>query len=112
MIYEIRNYYFNKDLFEEYKKWIQRPALPYLKKNLDVVGFWVGTDIESEILGDRMDKLGSSNVTWIIRWDSMDQRNMTIPEVLYSPEWERIFSTVPGGEASYFRAELKFMQIL
>jgi len=110
MIYEIRNYHFNPKLFEEYKKWIQKDALSYLKANFDVVGFWIGTDIDAENFGPSIDKLGPSNVTWIIRWTSMQQRNATIPRVLECPEWERIFSTVPGGEKSYFRVELKFME--
>lgn len=111
MIYEIRSYHFNPALLGEYKEWVQKGPLSYLKKNLDIVGFWVGKDIDSEVLGSSLDELGSANVVWIIRWKDMDKRNSLIPKILESTEWERLFAKVPGGEDSYFRVELKFMEM-
>ncbi len=108
MLFEIRNYHFNPDLFDEYKEWARTSATPYLLANLDLVGFWVKSDIESEVNGRPLDDLGSANVTWIIRWENIEQRNAQFPQVLSSPEWNEIFSHVPGGPQSYLRTEAKF----
>ena len=43
MLFEIRNYHFNPDLFEGYKTWAKAEALPYLSPRLDIVGFWLKT---------------------------------------------------------------------
>jgi hypothetical protein len=75
MLFEIRNYYKDPAYQEAYKAWVQREALPYLAQRLDVVGFWVTTDDPPEIDGEPMDKLGAANVTWIIRWRDLAQRN-------------------------------------
>ena len=112
MLYEIRNYHFKKELFEDYKKWIGSGPLSYLKKHLDVVGFWISTDIPAEIFGKRIGELDAANITWIIRWRDMKQREIIIPKVLECPQWEDLFATVPGGEDSYHRVELKFMNML
>lgn len=110
MIYEIRSYHFSSELFEQYKKWIQSGAITYLKNNLDIIGFWIGTENPSEVQGTALDSLGSANVTWIIRWRDMNHRNAVFPEVFSRPEWLTLFSTNPGGLKAYLRAESKFME--
>jgi hypothetical protein len=112
MLFEIRNYHFNPDLFAPYKEWAKAEAIPYLSQQLDVVGFWFSTNDPPEINGEPQDKLGSANVTWIIRWRDISHRNDVLPRVLSSPEWQDIFSRVPGGAASYRRAEAKFAESL
>ncbi len=112
MIFEIRNYYFNPDLFEDYKRWAKDEALPCLTEKLDILGFWVNTGDAPEVNGEPMDKLGSANVTWVIKWDDLAHRNRALPEALSSPEWTDIFSRVPGGLASYLRMEAKFTESL
>ena len=112
MLYEIRNYHFKKELFEDYTKWLGSGPLSYLKKHLDVVGFWISTDIPAEIFGKRIGELDAANITWIIRWRDIKQREIMIPKVLECQQWEDLFSTVPGGEDSYHRVELKFMNML
>jgi hypothetical protein len=112
MLFEIRNYHFNPSLFEPYKRWAASEAIPYLLRNLDVVGFWYSTNDPPELTGEPLDRLGSSNVTWIIRWKDLAQRNEVLPRVLSTPEWEDIFSRVPGGAASYLRTEAKFAEDL
>ena len=105
-IYEIRNYHFNPDLFDEYSEVARGAYLTYLREHLDVVGFWINTDIPSEVRGVPQDELGSANITWIIRWNSKEERDAKLPEVLGTPEWQEIFAEVPGGGASYGVAAL------
>ncbi len=112
MIFEIRNYHFNPALFESYKQWAKSEATPYLFSKLDIVGFWVNTSDEPEVRGQPQDDLGSANITWIIRWNDMEHRNRVLPDVLSSPEWQTIFTRVPGGRASYLRIESKFAESL
>jgi hypothetical protein len=112
MIFEIRNYHFNPALFKPYKQWVKSKAIQYLSSKLDILGFWFNTSDEPEVLGQPLDDLGSANVTWIIRWNDMEHRNSVLPVVLSSPEWESIFSKVPGGEESYLRVECKFAESL
>jgi hypothetical protein len=112
MIFEIRNYHFNPDLFEAYKEWGKAEAIPYLSQQLDVLGFWASTNDAPEIRGELQDKLGSANLTWIIRWRDLAQRNDVLPRVLSNPEWQDIISRVPGGRASYLRTEAKFAESL
>ena len=112
MIFEIRNYHFKPDLLSAYKRWAGDEAMPYLSRELDVVGFWVSTSDEAEIRGEPHDALGVANVTWIIRWEDLVQRNSTQPQVFSAPEWEDIFSRVPGCVDSYLRIEAKFAESL
>ncbi len=112
MIYEIRNYYFKPEHFEAYKRWASDQALPYIKENLNLIGFWVNTDAPVEVTGEEMDQLGSANITWILGWDTLDQRNDTMGKVFGSDEWSGIFEHVPGGLPSYLRMEAKFTEQL
>ena len=108
MIFEIRNYHFDPARFEAYKQWGQSEAIPYLERELDLVGFWVSTPDPAEVLGRPHDDLGTANVTWIIRWKDREQRNEVMARVFASKEWEDIFSRVPGGLPSYLRIEWRF----
>jgi hypothetical protein len=112
MIYEVRNYHFRPDLFEAYKVWAKERALPFLSGKLDLVGFWANTANAPEVIGAPVDELGSANITWVIRWRDLEQRNKELPAALGSAEWEEIFSHVPGGMSSYLRIEAKFAEAL
>ena len=112
MLFEIRNYHFNPALFEAYKEWAKAEAIPYSAQQLDVVGFWVSTHDAPVVNGAPQDTLGSANITWTIRWRDLAQRNDVLPRVLSSPEWQDLFSRVPGGRASYLRTEAKFAESL
>ncbi len=45
MIYEVRDYHYRTDKFDEYKAWAVE-AVPVLKSKLDIVGFWIDAGIE------------------------------------------------------------------
>ena len=44
-MFEIRNYHFDPTKFDEYKKWATTLAVPDLKSNMEVVGFWVSNEM-------------------------------------------------------------------
>ena len=87
-------------------------ATPHLASQLDVLGFWINSKDAPEVNGAPQDYLGTANVTWIIRWRDLAQRNEVLPRVLSSPAWQDIFSRVPEGPASYLRIEAKFADAL
>lgn len=107
-IYEIRSYHYEPTLLADYKAWIEDEALAYLSENLDVVGFWIDSGDPAEVSGEALDELGSANVTWIIRWPSMEVRSKERPGVFATDEWKDIASRVPGGRESYLRIEARF----
>ena len=110
MIYEIRNYHFAPDLIEDYKTWARELAIPYLSRQVDVVGFWADCGIETEVRGEPLDKLGPATVTWIIRWENHAARQSQLPTALATDEWKALFCKVPGGAASYRRIECRFFE--
>ena len=112
MIYEIRNYHFDPERFDDYKTWAKEKALPFLDRELDLVGFWANGDDPSDIVGEPMDEMGSANITWIIRWPDRATRDATMDSVFTGEEWGAIFADVPGGMASYKRMEAKFTEAL
>ena len=109
-LYEVRNYHFRPDLLDAYRAWANSEAIPYLSRQMDIVGFWFGTDIPAQVSGEPLGELGSANVTWIIRWDDMEQREATMAEAFGNEEWTDVFSQVPGGAESYLRIEARFME--
>ena len=111
MIYEIRNYHYQPTLMKEYTEWATKLAVPYLRENLDVVGFWTNIDEAPLIAGKPLDELGSATVTWIIRWEDMAKRNEVMSEVLATSEWQEIMKENPGRE-NYLRTEAKFAEAL
>ena len=84
MIYEIRNYHFEPTLMVEYKAWAGQRALPYLRTELDLVGFWTSLD---------------------------EPAHARMAEVFATPEWTEIAAGNPGLE-HYHRIEAKFAEEL
>lgn len=110
MIYEIRDYHYRPDIFDEYKAWAEE-AVPVLKANMDIVGFWIDRGIAPEIRGSQpMDSpLGSANVTWIIRWDSKEQRDQDMPKALSTQAWKDVWAKHPDANG-YLQMSGRFME--
>jgi hypothetical protein len=107
---EIRNYYIEPGKFEEYKKWAETLAVPHLSTKMEIVGFWVASEAPP-IYGGSLsytEGVTPANVTWVIRWRDMDQRDHSWAELRSSPEWQSIQALLPGGDGSYLRAEARF----
>ena len=79
---------------------------------LDVRGFWIETTEPAQITGAPMDKLGPANVTWILGWADMADRDQRLPAVFASDAWAPVFAQLPGGLDNYLRMESKFTQSL
>jgi hypothetical protein len=108
MLYEIRNYHIRPESLPAYSHWARTLAVPHLAMKLDLAGFWIASGEPSEITGAPMDALGSANVTWILRWTDMAQRQATLPAIFGGEEWAPIFAQLPGGLDNYLRMESKF----
>jgi len=108
-MYEIRNYHFDPSQFDAYKSWVIEQALPFIKANMDLVGFWMDNVDTPKISGSNpMDLgLGSANVTWIIRWESMDARKRFHKEVFGAEDWQRIWANHPDPNG-YLQMEARF----
>jgi hypothetical protein len=111
-VFEIRNYHFDPELVGEYEAWARDIALPFIRKKVDVVGFWVDAGLDPQINGAPLDEMGSANVTWIIRWKSKAERDEKMGGVFSGPEWDVIAAKIPGGRKSYLRVEAKFFKEL
>ena len=100
MLYEVRDYWYRRDMWDEYKAWVVADALPYLRANLDLVGFWLDSGIETLISGTDPDisKHGSANVHWIIRWQDREARDREYTRVMQTPEWRDIVSRHPDTD--------------
>lgn len=109
MIYEIRNYHYEPSKFAAYKEWAINHALPYLREHLDVVGFWLDCGLEAEIDGSAPLGVPSANVTWIIRWDSMDQRAEGHVKVFGGEGWQAVKAQHPDMDG-YIQIEVKFAE--
>ena len=109
MLYEIRDYHYRRDIFDAYKAWAEEHAVPVLRKHMDVLGFWIDGGIEPDITGtDPIDSpIGSANVTWIIRWASMDARNQGHKDVFGGAGWQDIWAKHPDANG-YLQMEARF----
>ncbi|MBV1906638.1 MAG: NIPSNAP family protein [Pseudomonadales bacterium] len=109
MIHEIRNYHYNPEKLELYRQWAINEAVPFLKQELDVVGFWIDSGDSPEYSGDKIMQLplGTANVTWIIRWDSMEDRKAGHKRVFGGDGWKEVFKKHPDANG-YFQIEAKF----
>ena len=112
MIYEVRDYHIRPDSLEVYRSWARTHAHPYLFSVLDVAGFWINISEEPQISGVSRDVLGPSNVTWVIRWNDMAQRDAEFRRIFSSPSWLEIFAMLPGGSDNYLRIQAKFAEAL
>ena len=92
MIYELRMYDIDPPMMEAYLKWANDTALPLLidRFKLDVVGFWHQTAIPPEI-----EQGTPTNVVWMIRWQSEEERNAAWKQIRAHPEWKAIRDHAP-----------------
>ena len=113
MLYEIRNYHYDPNHYENYKKWAAEIGGPYFRNMWDVVGIWLQNDIPPEYGGSlpRDEKVIPANMTWIIRWKNKEDRDKAWRS-LDPVELDELFSTVPGGTESYLRTEVKFAEAI
>ena len=91
-MYEIHDYHFDTEKFDEYKAWVIDEVVPYLRANMDLVSFWVG-EVAPPVVGGTSPMemaLGTPNATWIARWDSMEDCLKSRETVLATDELHQI----------------------
>ena len=106
---EIRSYHYDPEQFEAYKKWAVDEAVPFLKANLNIVGFWVDSGTPAEVTGSNPSQmeLGSANITWIIRWGSKEARDEGHKTIFGGAGWQDIWSRHPDANG-YLQMEARF----
>ena len=106
---EIRSYHYEPEKFAAYKEWAVELAVPFLKANLDIVGFWMDNGTPPEIGGSSPTDMpmGSANITWVIGWDSFEDRNAGHRRVFQSEGWQAIWAAHPDANG-YLQMEARF----
>lgn len=109
-VFEIRDYHYRTDRMDEYREWAHEAA-PVLDGRLDVLGFWVDGGIPPEIMGsDPMElRHGPPNVTWMIRWESMEHREQGWGALWQDPVWNETWARHPGFEG-YLQMTVRFLR--
>lgn len=110
-MFEIRSYHYDPTKFEAYKKWAVEEAVPFLRANLDIVGFWIDNGRPPEVTGadPAPGKHGVANVTWIIRWESDADRERGFKEVLGGEGWQAVWAKHPDANG-YLQMEARFTE--
>ena len=108
-MFEIRSYHYDPTQYDAYKKWAIDEAVPFLKANLNIVGFWLDNGQEPEVTGadPAPGKHGTANITWIIEWASAEDREENFKAVMGSEEWQAIWSRHPDANG-YLQMEARF----
>ena len=108
--FEFREYHFRSESWEDYRMWLN-DAMQILRDHFDVVGFWFDVGIPSEISGSTPMELplGSANVTWILRWDSLEDREAGWEALWRSEAWMEHWTNHPdpGG---YLQTSARFLE--
>lgn len=107
-LYEIRDYHYRRDRMDEYREWAGE-ASQTLGERFHLVGFWVDIGIPARISGSDPMELphGSANVTWIIRWDDMAQRDAAWEALWQDPTWKDCWERHPGFDG-YLHMSVRF----
>lgn len=113
VIYEVRDYHYRPDLIGAYRVWADEAA-QILKAHLDVVGFWVDEGRYEPLVkgSDPFDSpIGHANVTWIIRWESREAREVGYPKAFAGPDWASVKTKHPDTDG-YRQMTVRFMDAL
>lgn len=78
---------------------------------MKLLGFWVDVGIPTQIMGsDPMHlPLGSANVTWVICWEDMEQREAGWERLWGDPEWREKWDEHPGFDG-YLHMSVRFLR--
>ena len=110
-IVEIRDYTIEAEWFDAYRYWAQTFAAPWLRKNLDVIDFWVSANIDAEVSGSNphVSENGQPNVCWIIRGPNKTARDQQFNKGMSSEGWRDIWAQHPNTTA-YLQMNVRFFK--
>lgn len=109
-IYEIRDYHYRPERMDEYRQWAAE-ASKLLHERMNLLGFWIDVGIPGQITGsDPMElALGQANITWIIKWDNLEQRKNGWDALWKDSEWAGVWEKHPGFE-DYLQMSVRFLR--
>ena len=109
-IVELRDYHYETDRMDAYRLWAAK-AGPFLRDRWDMSGFWIDSGEPPQIFGaDPMEpKHGSANVSWMIRWSSMEEREAAWEQLWADDEWNELWSQHPGFQG-YLQLSVRFLE--
>jgi len=113
VIYEVRDYHYRPDLIGAYRTWAEE-AVQVLRAHLDVVGFWVDEGTYEPLVkgSDPFDSpIGHANVTWIIRWESREAREVGYPKAFSGSDGAALVAKHPDING-YRQTSARFMDAL
>ena len=109
-IVEIRDYHYDAERFDAYRVWAAE-AVPVLQRLLDLLGFWLDAGVPARIMGSDPMELphGSANVTWMIRWNDMEERERVWEEMWDDTGWQEVWDRHPRFDG-YLHMSVRFLQ--
>ena len=111
MIYEIRDYTIEKRWFRKYVYWAENYFIPYAKDRIDLIDFWVYSDLDAEVSGKNPFKSPNvqPNITWVAKFENMVERNNFYENLDNNPEWDEIWNKHPNPDA-YIHKNSRFFE--
>lgn len=112
MLFEIRDYHYAPERFDQYQVWAAE-ASRFFGDRWDLIGFWLDEGIPTRVMGSDPMELphGSANVTWILRWDRIEQRDEAWEVLWEDPKWLEIWDRHPGFDG-YRHMSVRFMTLV
>ena len=109
VIYQVRDYHYRSDRWDEYVVWTEE-ATRILREEFDIVGFWFDAGIPMQTGGSSPvdHPLGPSNGTWVIRWESMEERESGWARMWENREWVNHWDAHPDSDG-YLNMSFRFM---
>ncbi|MGH8946920.1 MAG: hypothetical protein ACRDVL_12330 [Acidimicrobiia bacterium] len=106
---EVRDYHYDESRLDAYRIWATE-AGEFLRNRWDMSGFWIDSGEPARISGsDPMDpEHGSANVTWVLRWQNLEEREAAWDDLWKDQAWERIWSRHPGYDG-YLQLSVRFL---
>ena len=107
---ELRDYHYLPDRLDEYREWAVE-AGAFLRDRWDVSGFWIDSGEPVRVFGsDPMEpKHGPANVSWVIRWADLEQREAAWDELWEDDDWNAIWARHPGFD-DYLQLSVRFLE--
>ncbi len=113
VLHEVRDYTIDPAWYAAYQTWARDHAVPWLRANLDMVGFWMQQDVPAEVSGSNpvVSPNGQPNVTWILRWKDKATRDAQFAAVFGSDGWKEVWARHPNPD-SYLQMNARFLELV
>lgn len=109
-VFEVRDYHYDRARWPEYTAWASEAA-QILRDRFDLLGFWIDADIPARVMGSDPMELphGHANVTWVIRWASLEERESHWAALWEDDEWHDCWDRHPGYDG-YAHMSVRFLR--